>query len=83
MERVNSPANSVTEILSVKNPVFSEELDQILADSETYENRDDFADLFLRPSWIRDPLNLSIFPNNRQLSTRNLSSPNYDILFDL
>jgi hypothetical protein len=46
------------------------------------ENRNNFADLFLRPSWIRDPISPLILPISRKISSKNLNSL-YDELPEL
>lgn len=50
--------------------------------SKQDENRNNFADLFLRPSWIRDPISPLILPISRKISSKNLNSL-YDELPEL
>lgn len=50
--------------------------------SKQDENRNNFSDLFLRPSWIRDPISPLILPISRKISSKNLNSL-YDELPEL
>jgi hypothetical protein len=54
-----------------------------VSNSKSDENRNNFSDLFLRPSWIRDPISPLIVPISRKLSSKNLSNGICDELPDL